>query len=53
MKLSDIDKLYKKLSPEQSGVMAFEAIARAEDHECYLYTDLFQQIDTSAVENLG
>lgn len=24
----------------------------AEDHECYLYTDLFQQLDTSAVENL-
>jgi len=22
-----------------------------EDHECYLYTDLFQQLDTSAVEN--
>lgn len=24
----------------------------AEDHECYLYTDLFGQLDTSAVENL-
>ena len=24
----------------------------AEDHECYLYTDLFQQLDTSAVESL-
>jgi len=24
----------------------------AEGHECYLYTDLFQQLDTSAVENL-
>ena len=24
----------------------------AEDHECYLYADLFQQLDTSAVENL-
>jgi transposase/IS5 family transposase len=24
----------------------------ADDHECYLYTDLFQQIDTSAVESL-
>jgi transposase len=23
----------------------------AEDHECYLYTELFQQLDTSAVEN--
>jgi hypothetical protein len=23
----------------------------AEDHECYLYTDLFQQLDTSAVGN--
>jgi transposase len=23
----------------------------AEDHECYLYTDLFQQLDTSVVEN--
>jgi transposase len=24
----------------------------AEDHECYLYTDLFQQLDTSAIESL-
>jgi len=23
-----------------------------EDHECYLYTDLFQQLDASAVESL-
>ena len=23
----------------------------AEEHECYLYTELFQQLDTSAVEN--
>ncbi|MEI8209560.1 MAG: transposase [Methylococcales bacterium] len=24
----------------------------AKDHECYLYADLFQQIDTSSLENL-
>ena len=23
----------------------------AEDHECYLYTDLFQQLDTSVIES--
>jgi len=39
MKLSDIDKLYKKLSPEQSGVMAFEAIAREDDAELQAITD--------------
>lgn len=39
MKLSDTEKLYKKLSPEQSGVMAFEAITRQDTAELQAITD--------------
>ena len=39
MKLSDTEKLYKKLSPEQSGTMAFEAISRRDNAELQAITD--------------
>ena len=39
MKLSDTEKLYKKLSPEQSGAMAFEAIVRRDNAELQAITD--------------
>ena len=51
MRLSDTDKLYKKLSPTQAATMAFEANVRRDDREMDAIIDCQPQLYFVAASN--